>query len=247
MNRPNWYKPYRRRSLYRRWRSWRYTGRWLAVMAVLLSIGQFYTEGAVTWPDSMMRKADGYVRSIFQELPSFEKNEPQEPPSLGENKFNPSISQPSTQLPKREPVEEVAEATPDIPYGAVEHRVKRIVDGDTVHLRDGTKVRLHGIDTPERDQPYGKQATRNLDKLIGRTVFVVERDTDRYGRLVGTLYTPEGVNVNLEMVCNGSAWWYSRYARNNRAMASCQDKAKETGAGLWAATAPLPPWEWRRR
>ena len=101
-----------------------------------------------------------------------------------------------------------------VPANAVEHRVQRIVDGDTVYMRDGTKVRLHGIDTPERDQPYGKQATRNLDKLIGGTVFVVENDTDRYGRLVGTLYTPEGVNVNLEMVCNGSAWWYSRYARN---------------------------------
>ena len=137
--------------------------------------------------------------------------------------------------------------TPDIPYGAVEHRVSRIVDGDTVYLKDGTKVRLHGIDTPERDQPYGKQATRNLDKLIGRTVFVVERDTDRYGRLVGTLYTPEGVNVNLEMVCNGSAWWYSRYARNNRAMASCQDEAREADLGLWADDDPMPPWEWRRR
>ena len=66
-----------------------------------------------------------------------------------------------------------------IPASAVEHRVKRIVDGDTVYMKDGTKVRLHGIDTPERDQPFGKQATRNLDKLIGRTVFVVERDTDR--------------------------------------------------------------------
>ena len=60
-----------------------------------------------------------------------------------------------------------------VPANAVEHRVQRIVDGDTVYMRDGTKVRLHGIDTPERDQPYGKQATRNLDKLIGRTVFVV--------------------------------------------------------------------------
>jgi endonuclease YncB( thermonuclease family) len=78
----------------------------------------------------------------------------------------------------------------EVPTDAAEHRVKRIVDGDTVHMKDGTKVRLHGIDTPERDQPYGKQATRNLDKLIGRTVFVVEKDTDRYGRLVGTLYTP---------------------------------------------------------
>ena len=240
MSKPNWYKPYRRRSLYRRWRSWRYTGRWLAVMAVLLSIGQFYSEGAVTWPDSLMREADGYVRSFFQEPPSFEKNT-----------FNPSIARPSTELPKSsladEWEEEAVEPTPDIPRRAVEHRVKRIVDGDTVYLKDGTKVRLHGIDTPERDQPYGKQATRNLDKLIGRTVFVVERDTDRYGRLVGTLYTPEGVNVNLEMVCNGSAWWYSRYAKNNRAMASCQNEAKEAGLGLWADDDPMPPWEWRRR
>ena len=135
----------------------------------------------------------------------------------------------------------------EIPIDAAEHRVKRIVDGDTVHMKDGTKVRLHGIDTPERDQPYGKQATRNLDKLIGQTVFVVERDTDRYGRLVGTLYTPEGVNVNLELVCNGSAWWYERYARNNRAMSDCQAKAKEAGLGLWESEDPMPPWEWRRR
>ena len=135
----------------------------------------------------------------------------------------------------------------EVPTDAAEHRVKRIVDGDTVHMKDGTKVRLHGIDTPERDQPYGKQATHNLDKLIGQTVFVVERDTDRYGRLVGSLYTPEGVNVNLEMVCNGSAWWYERYAKNNRAMSACQAEAKEAGLGLWADDDPMPPWEWRRR
>ena len=129
-------------------------------------------------------------------------------------------------------------------------RERKLSDGRGLYLLvkpNGTKVRLHGIDTPERGQPYGTQATRNLDKLIGRTVFVVERDTDRYGRLVGTLYTPEGVNVNLEMVCNGSAWWYSRYAKNNRAMASCQDEAKEAGLGLWADDDPTPPWEWRRR
>jgi endonuclease YncB( thermonuclease family) len=238
MGKPNWYKPYRRRSLYRRWRPWLFGWKSIFPLAVLITVGQFYSEGAVTWPDSLMRKADGYVRSIFQEPLPPEKNT-----------FNPSIIQASTELPKtlvEEANEEAVAPTPDIPKRAVEHRVKRIVDGDTVYLGDGTKVRLHGIDTPERDQPYGKQATRNLDKLIGRTVFVVERDTDRYGRLVGTLYTPEGVNVNLEMVCNGSAWWYSRYAKNNRAMASCQDDAKEAGLGLWADDDPMPPWEWRR-
>ena len=52
-----------------------------------------------------------------------------------------------------------------VPANAVEHRVTRIVDGDTVYTKDGTKIRLHGIDTPERDQPYGKQATRAYKPL----------------------------------------------------------------------------------
>jgi len=236
MRRFDWSKPYRRRSLYRRWRPWLFGWKSIFPVMLLVTVGQFYTEGAVTWPDSMMRSADGYVRSVFQELPSF-----------GEKERKSAIARPYTELPKREPVEEVDESTPDIPYGAVEHRVKRIVDGDTVFMKDGTKVRLHGIDTPERDQPYGKQATRNLDKLIGRTVFVVEKDTDRYGRLVGVIYTPEGVNVNEAMVCNGSAWWYSRYARFASGLRKCQADAKEAGLGLWADDDPMPPWEWRRR
>ena len=139
----------------------------------------------------------------------------------------------------------------DRPAGVPEEarwaKVDRITDGDTIVLMDRTRVRLHGIDTPERDQPYGQQAARNLDELIGSTVYVVEQDTDRYGRLVGTLYNSDGTNVNLEMVCNGSAWWYRRYAKNNRAMASCQREAKEAGLGLWADDDPMPPWEWRRQ
>ena len=245
MSRPNWYKKSPRRyrpfsRIFSRRAKWRDTGRWLVIMAVLMTFGQFYTEGAVTWPDSMMRKADGYVRAVFQELPSF-----------GEKERKSAIARPYTELPKSsladEWEEEAVEPTPDIPKRAVEHRVKRIVDGDTVHLRDGTKVRLHGIDTPERDQPYGKQATRNLDKLIGRTVFVVEKDTDRYGRPVGVLYTPEGLNINEAMVCNGSAWWYSRYARFASGLRKCQAEAKEAALGLWADDDPMPPWEWRRR
>ena len=233
MSRPNWYKKAPRRyrpfsKIFSRRRRWSDTGRWLVIMAVLLTFAEYFTQGAVTWPDTVMRTGHGVVKSAVTS-----QSAEQEAISSGWGEL------------KGVTTEDYP--TPDIPYGAVEHRVKRIVDGDTVYLKDGTKVRLHGIDTPERDQPYGKQATRNLDKLIGRTVFVVERDTDRYGRLVGTLYTPEGVNVNLEMVCNGSAWWYSRYAKNNRAMASCQGEAKEAGLGLWADDDPMPPWEWRRR
>ena len=85
------------------------------------------------------------------------------------------------------------------------------------------------MDTLQRDQPSGKQATRNLDMLIGLAIFVVERDADRYGCLVATLYALRGVNVSLEMVCDGSVWWYSRYAKNKKAIAGCQDEAKEAG------------------
>ena len=229
MNRPNWYKPYGRRSLYRRWRPWLLGWKSIIPAMLLVTVGQFYTEGAVTWPDTVMRKADGFVRWAYSELI---------PEAHDANSPDWSLVQ---------GIRAEDYPTPDIPHGAVEYRVKRIVDGDTVHMKDGTKVRLHGIDTPERNQPYGKQATRALDSLLGSEVLVVERDTDRYGRLVGVIYTPEGVNVNLEMVCNGSAWWYSRYAKGNRAMANCQDEAREAGLGLWADDDPMPPWEWRRR
>ena len=90
-------------------------------------------------------------------------------------------------------------------------------------------------------------SSANLDKLIGRSVFVVERDTDRYGRLVATLYTPEGVNVNLEMVCSSSAWWYSRYAKSASSLRKCQATAKKESLGFWADDDPMPPWDWRRR
>lgn len=85
-------------------------------------------------------------------------------------------------------------------------KVDRVVDGDTIVLMEKARVRLHGIDTSERDQPYGKEAARALDALTDTKVFVEEQDTDRYGRLVGVLYTPEGLNVNLAMVCGGHAW-----------------------------------------
>ena len=51
------------------------------------------------------------------------------------------------------------------------------MDGDTIVLMDKTRVRLHGIDTLERDQPYGKEATRALDALIKTKVFVEDKET----------------------------------------------------------------------
>jgi len=139
-----------------------------------------------------------------------------------------------------------AEPSSAIPASAELKKIARVVDGDTIELSDGTRVRLHGIDTPERNQPYGKEATRELNRLLGRSVYVEATDTDRYGRTVAVLWTSDGVNVNLEMVCRGAAWWYERYARGNTELRECRASARESNLGLWDGD-PVEPWVWRRR
>jgi endonuclease YncB( thermonuclease family) len=70
-----------------------------------------------------------------------------------------------------------------VPYEARWVKVDRITDGDTIVLMDRTRVRLHGIDAPERDQPYGPMATAALEDMVEKSVYVVEVDTDRYGHI----------------------------------------------------------------
>ena len=138
------------------------------------------------------------------------------------------------------------EPSSGIPASAELKKIVRVVDGDTIELTDGTRVRLHGIDTPEYDQPYGRAATRELNRLLGHSVYVEATDTDRYGRTVAVLWTSDGVNVNLEMVCRGAAWWYERYARGDTELRDCQESARESNLGLWDGD-PVEPWVWRRR
>ena len=135
-----------------------------------------------------------------------------------------------------------------IPGDAKYVKVDRITDGDTIVLKDSTRVRLHGIDTPERDQPYGSAATTALENMVETSVYVVEVDTDRYGRMVGQLYhSTEGYDINASMVCAGHAWWYERYAPDSELLESCQEEALEPPKGLWESDDPMPPWEWKRQ
>ena len=82
-----------------------------------------------------------------------------------------------------------------IPKGSRLGHVQPVVDGDTLYLQGGEKIRLYGIDVPERNQSYGKQSTSAFREIIGDSVYVDRRDVDRYGREVAVLYTREGVNV----------------------------------------------------
>ena len=135
-----------------------------------------------------------------------------------------------------------------VPDSARWARVDRVSDGDTVVLMDRTRIRLHGIDAPERDQPYGDIATAALKYMVGRSVYYVETDTDRYGRMVATLYhSKDGYDINASMVCAGYAWWYERYAPDDRLLEGCEREAREAPKGLWEDEDAMAPWEWRRR
>ena len=100
-----------------------------------------------------------------------------------------------------------------IPAEAKYVKVDRVIDGDTIVLMDGSRVRLEGIDAPERDQPYGPTATAALEYMVGRSVYYVETDKDRYERMLATLYhAKESYNINASLVCAGFSWWYELYA-----------------------------------
>ena len=135
-----------------------------------------------------------------------------------------------------------------VPLKARRVDVNRVTDGDTIVLMDRTRIRLHGIDAPERDQPYGPIAAAALEYMVAGSVYLLEVNEDRYGRLVGHLYhSKDGYDINASMVCAGHAWWYQRYAPDSFVLYDCQLEAQQARKGLWEEEDPMPPWKWRRR
>ena len=140
-----------------------------------------------------------------------------------------------------------ASAVAEVPSDAVQFKLKRISDGDTVVTTENTRIRLWGIDTPEREQSHGADATAALTEMLhDQQLYLESKDVDRYGRTVGVIYTADGDEVNLEMVCDGHAWWYERYANKASDYKQCQDDAQKNKRGLWAEEEPVAPWDWRR-
>lgn len=130
-------------------------------------------------------------------------------------------------------------------------RVVRVADADTLSLLDRSstqhRIRLYGIDAPERDQAHGEQAAQALaSRIAGRRVDAVVVDTDDYGRTVATVYL-DGENLNLWLVEQGHAWWYRYHARHEHRLASAEQAARDAGRGLWRHSDPEPPWDWRQR
>lgn len=130
---------------------------------------------------------------------------------------------------------------------AFDAKVVKIIDGDTIRIltpeREQIKVRLYGIDAPEKKQPYGTAAKLYLADLIaGKTIQIEERGKDRYKRVLGIAYLG-GRDVNEILVLNGYAWAFTKYSKIYE---SQEWQARSKGLGLWRDKNPIKPGIWRK-
>lgn len=130
-----------------------------------------------------------------------------------------------------------------------------VSDGDTVTVLDTSKaqykIRLAGIDAPEKSQPFGNRSRQNLATLVFRKQVLVEWSKyDRYGRIVGKVFV-NGRDASLEQVASGLAWHYKAYQReqsreDQAVYAAAEEAARRKRLGLWRDPTPTPPWDFRR-
>jgi micrococcal nuclease len=129
-------------------------------------------------------------------------------------------------------------------------KIVGVTDGDTVKLltADFTeiKVRLEGIDCPEKNQAFGQKAKQYASDLcFGKQVKLQKTGEDKYGRTLGYIILPDGRNLNKEMVRAGYAWHYKKY-NQSRELADLEEEAKAAKRGLWSDLNPMAPWEYRK-
>jgi micrococcal nuclease len=132
----------------------------------------------------------------------------------------------------------------------IKGKVVGIADGDTITVLDESnaqhKIRLEGIDAPEKKQAFGEKSKTTLsEKVFQKDVVVRWEKKDKYGRVLGAVYLDKR-HINLEMVQEGLAWHYKRFSKAKE-LAEAEVTARDTKVGLWAEENPMPPWEFRAK
>jgi len=140
--------------------------------------------------------------------------------------------------------------------GTITGKVIGISDGDTITIlndkQEQIKIRLAGIDCPEKSQAFGNRAKTTLSsKVFSQNVKVETRDKDKYGRTLGVVKVGDE-DINEFMIAQGVAWHFKKYANTqpqeeaNR-YAKAQETASQNKRGLWIQDNPMPPWEFREQ
>ena len=137
------------------------------------------------------------------------------------------------------------------PSLALQGKVVKVADGDTITVlidrHKQIRIRLYGIDAPEKRQTFGRAAKKHLISFVAnRNVEIKIVTQDRYGRAVALVFA-DGTNINQKMVEDGYAWVYRRYCKKSfcSRWLELEQKARKQKLGLWNDLHPVPPWEWR--
>ena len=135
------------------------------------------------------------------------------------------------------------------PNKELKGKVVGVTDGDTFTLltesKEQKKIRLHGIDAPERKQEFGQVSKQKLSDLIfGKEVIVQQMNIDRYKRIIGIVHI-RNLCVNEEMLKSGLACHFKKYDKNPE-WAVMEDDAKMSKKGLWVQDEPVNPWDYRK-
>ncbi|MCC8167321.1 MAG: thermonuclease family protein [Planctomycetes bacterium] len=127
----------------------------------------------------------------------------------------------------------------------------RVADGDTITVMYHElplKIRLYGIDAPERGQDFGRRSRQRMaDLVLHETVRVQFMGFDHYNRVIGLVSVGDRI-VNQAMVEYGMAWVFKKYCKDPYLSdwLALEDEARENSVGLWSHDAPVPPWEHRQ-
>jgi endonuclease YncB( thermonuclease family) len=135
-------------------------------------------------------------------------------------------------------------------------RVVGVDDGDTITVLDSSnqnhRIRIQGIDAPEKRQPFGTQSKQQLSqKVFDKLVVIQWSKHDRYGRIVGKVIL-NGRDVCLDQIKAGMAWHYKDYQdeqtpEDRQLYSDAEDAARFSRTGLWIDPNPTPPWDFRHR
>lgn len=193
-----------------------------------------------------LREYERYANRIVAELPDFKHR------SRGVNYLLASVAIPHLKASCRKQVGLIlflcfcisaALAT------TISGRVVGVMDGDTIEIlsnRQTYRLRLDGIDCPEKSQAFGNAAKQVCSNLcFGKTAKAVYTDKDRYGRYLAKVILPGGAELNATLLKNGYAWHYKQYSKDAY-YAALELAARKAKAGLWADKNPIPPWQYRR-
>ena len=129
---------------------------------------------------------------------------------------------------------------------ALDGKVVKVADGDTITIltdsKEQVKIRLFGIDAPERKQALPKVKRLLAELVAGKRVKIKEKGKDRYKRVLGVVFLNKS-DINEQMVLNGYAWAYTRYSKD---YVSEHNKARASKFGLWQEPNPIEPSIFRK-